>query len=270
MIELIDAGGVRTRVVRRGAGSPLVLIHGFTGSSDAMAELAGLLAVRHEVIAYDVVGHGGTEIPSTAAGASMQAAVDQLFGVVGEGPAHVVGYSMGGRVALCAIPKAAGRFSSVSVIGSHPGIVDAAERADRRRADDRMADAIEARGIEWFVDQWMAAPIFASQRRLGPAARAVARDRRLRNDPTGLANSMRGMGTGVQTPVWDELAVTSIPLLYLAGQEDPKFAEIGTRLASTVPGATFVEVPDVGHAAHEEDPGRVAELILEHTARSEG
>jgi 2-succinyl-6-hydroxy-2,4-cyclohexadiene-1-carboxylate synthase len=268
--ELIELGGVLTRLRRVGRGSRLVLVHGFTGSIESMAELADLLAARHEVVSFDVVGHGGSAVPAEASQAQMSVATGQLLGALDDRRGHVVGYSMGGRVALVGAARSPERLLSVTVIGSHPGIEDGEERAARRRADDRMADAIEAKGMAWFVDEWMAKPIFASQRRMGEAALRAARDRRLRNDPVGLANSMRGMGTGAQEPVWAELAGLDVPLLYVAGANDEKFVELGRRLVATMPRAEFVAVEGVGHAAHEEDPERVADLILEHTARSEG
>jgi len=271
-VEVVEAGGIETCVDRLGSGSPLILLHGFTGSIDSMAALAARLAEHHMVISIDLVGHGGSAKPSGPAGSDMTVAVGQVIDVASglDRPPHLVGYSMGGRVGLSALVAHPDGFRSACVIAAHPGIEDAADRATRRAADDRLADAIEAQGIGWFVDQWMAKPIFGSQLPLGQAHLAEARRQRLRNDPVGLANSLRGMGTGAQPPTWGKLRNVPIPLRYVAGALDTKFVDIGRRLVSTMPNADLVEIADAGHAAHEEQPGVVAGAILDHTSGSEG
>jgi len=271
-LDLIEAGGILTRVDRTGSGSPLVLLHGFTGSIDSMAALADRLSKHHTVVSIDIVGHGGSAKPSQPSSYDMSVAADQVIDVAGQvdGLVHLVGYSMGGRVALAALASDPGRFRSVCVIAANPGIVDVEDRADRRVADERLADAIEANGIEWFVDEWMAKPFFGSQRRLGEAYLGEVRRQRLANDPVGLANSLRAMGTGAQPPTWEALRSVPIPLRYVVGALDMRFVELGRRLVSSMPNANLVEIADAGHAAHEERPDDVAVAILDHLLVSEG
>lgn len=260
VIERIEAGGITTHLSRQGSGPPVIVVHGFTGSIGAMAPLAERLVGHHEVLAYDVVGHGGSARPATVDGYRMERAVDQLLGVAAAAPEQpgVVGYSMGGRVALCALAAHPDRFRSVAVIGAHPGFEDSDERAARRQADERLAAAIERHGIEWFVDEWIAQPFFATQRRLGQAHLEAARRRRLQNDPQALANSLRGMGTGAQTPVWDALAAIAMPLRYIAGGDDVRFVAIGRRLVGSMPRASLSVIEGAGHAVHLERPEAAA------------
>ena len=145
------------------------------------------------------------------------------------------------------------------LIGASPGLADPGERADRIAADDALADRIQSAGVPAFVDYWESIPLFASQARLPEAQRAAIRRGRLANSPVGLANSLRGMGTGVQ-PFVDAGRVT-MPVLALAGELDRKFVAIGQEMTSQMACARFELMVGAGHAAHLERPGACAEAI---------
>ena len=124
----------------------------------------------------------------------MGACVEQVAAALSLARMHVVGYSMGGRVALSLAVAHPDRVASLLLVGASPGLAEAEERAARIKADEALARQIEQDGLERFVDYWMALPLFASQSVLGEDALARARTQRLRSDPAGLANSLRGMG----------------------------------------------------------------------------
>ena len=111
------------------------------------------------------------------------------------------------------------------------------------------------------MDRWMALPLFASQATLGPTALAAARSQRLRNDPTGLANSLRGMGTGAMPPLFDRLDTLQTPTWWIHGSEDPKFAAIARSAAAAMPNGQVAAIADAGHAAHLENPNAVGALL---------
>ena len=141
----------------------------------------------------------------------------------------------------------------MTLIGATAGIADADDRAARITADEALADRIERDGLEAFVDHWMALPIFASQTRLGEAFLARARAGRLQQRPRRLAFSLRGMGAGAQTPIFDRLHECTPPTMLVVGGEDAKFREIADRLAAALPDAEIAILEGVGHAAHLED-----------------
>lgn len=262
--HLTTAGGLQTHLVDEGEGSPVVLLHGFSGSTETMAGLAQRLARRHRVARIDLVGHGLTEKPGDPEQYSMDAAVEQVLDVVRERfdePVALVGYSMGARVALASALTAPELFRAVVLISGTAGIADAALRATRRAADERLAERIESEGIEWFADHWMSQPFFETQRRLGPGHVAEARRQRVANDPKALANSLRGMGAGAQPSYWHVLTRLDVPLLFITGEEDRKFSEIGEQIVAAVPQGMLVVIPDAGHATHLEAEGDVAEVI---------
>ncbi len=250
-----------------GAGVPVVLLHGFTGDVSTMRGLSKRLAADHRVIVPDLVGHGRSSTPErlTAYGVGAMAGhVASLVERIGHDQFHLVGYSMGGRVALTLACESPERVRSLGLIGASAGIADDRRRSERRRDDEVLADRIEADGLGRFVEEWLANPLFATQGRLGSAHSARARRQRLANDPSGLARSLRGGGTGAMIPLHDRLAGCDIPTVVIAGDEDGKFRSISSDLVDSLPDAHRVIIDHAGHAAHLEQPDAVASAIAAH------
>ena len=255
----MNAGGVVLAVTSRGnrEAPPVVVLHGFTGSATTMAGVSAALGEAYRVHALDLVGHGESDAPSDPALYTMERCVSQVLAVLdalGIRRAHFVGYSMGGRVALSLAVARPTRVASLVLIGVSPGERDPAARAARVEADASLAQAILEGGIEAFVDRWMALPLFASQRRLGEEALAEARTQRLACRPHGLANSLRGMGSGAMPPLHAHLAGLDIPVLWVVGAEDTKFRALADGLRGALPRAQVRVIPEAGHAAHLEQP----------------
>jgi 2-succinyl-6-hydroxy-2,4-cyclohexadiene-1-carboxylate synthase len=241
---------------------PAVVLHGFTGSGAAMAGVVRALRTGgRQVSAPDLVGHGSPPAPTDPAAYTMDACVESIAGLL-DGPTHVVGYSMGGRVALALAVAHAERVATLALIGASPGLADEAARVERRAADEALAASIGTLGIEAFVDRWEQLPLFATQaRRLDVATRAAIRRARLAHDPAGLAASLRGMGTGSMRPLHSDLHMLAMPVLLMAGADDAKYCQIAADMAACLPDARLVVVPGAGHAAHLERPDLVhAEL----------
>ena len=184
-------------VERRGRGPALMLLHGFTGTGRSLADLSAAFDREFETLAPDLPGHGastgGARDGRYAFDDTLQDLVATLA-AAGHQRAHWLGYSMGARLALGCAVRHPDRVASLVLIGGRPGIADPAERAARRRADDELAARIEAVGVEAFVDEWLAQPLFATQQGLDPAVRADQRRARLLHDPRELAASLRGRG----------------------------------------------------------------------------
>ena len=231
----------------------LVFLHGFTQTHHHWHRLAHAVADRigdAAVILPDLPGHGLS--------ANDDRTIDQTAAALAEaiGPATYVGYSMGGRVALHTALLGRSPVERLVLIGATAGIADDDERADRRRLDDERADHIERVGVERFLDEWLAAPLFAT---LPPDPDGLAHRRR--NTAAGLAHSLRTAGTGVQRSRWDDLGRITAPTLVIAGGLDTKFTAIGRRLTEAIPGATFAAIDGAGHAAHLERPDQVTTTI---------
>ena len=174
--------------------------------------------------------------------------------------AHLVGYSMGGRLALHVAAKRPRRLRSLVTVSARLLPDDA--RSARREADEELARAIDSRGIEWFVEHWSSLPMFAGEARRGGDVQRSLRERRLRNRPRELAASLRGMGAGVAERVrLDEL---DVPALFIAGSEDAPYAAAARDLAATVRRGRSEIVAESGHNVPAERPRELAALLRAH------
>lgn len=253
----IGPAGEALHVEQAGAGRPVLLLHGFTGSTRTLDDVAaGLREAGRSTIAVDLLGHGDSEAPGDASAYTMERCRESLVRVLeasGAGPVDVLGYSMGGRAALGLAVARPEWVRALILIGASAGLADPAERAARRASDEALAAALERDGVPAFVERWLAQPLFASQARRGPAFRAAAHAQRLRNRAAGLAGSLRGLGAGAQPPLHAALAALQVPMLLAVGAEDAKFRAIAEDLAHRAPRARIAVIPDAGHAAHLEN-----------------
>src|SRR4051794_22426570 len=170
----------------------------------------------------------------------------------------LVGYSMGGRIALHAALRRPGALDALVLIGVSAGVDDPEER---RRGDKELAAWIEQHTIEEVVERWESQPVFATQ---SEELRAGQRAGRLNHDPRKLAQLLRSAGQGATPPVWDRLHELRCPVLLMAGERDERYVEAANRMASLMPGARVRIVPDAGHAPQLEQPLLVAELLDEY------
>ena len=256
--------GIRTHWRISGAGEPIFLLHGFTGSSANWSQVVSRLDGRYQVIAPDLLGHGETESPPDPRRYRIENAAQDLIALwqsLALPPAHWLGYSMGGRLALYLALAYPAAIKTLILESASPGLTDAAARADRVRSDEALAARIERDGIAPFVAAWESLPLFESQTE---AQRASLRDARLRNNPAELANSLRGMGTGAQPSLWDRLPELAAPVLVIAGEHDAKFTAIAQQMAAAIPQARLTVIPGAGHTTHLEQPDLFVAAIHEH------
>jgi len=251
----IEIDGQRLHVDIAGQGPALMLLHGFTGSSETLSETAEALHKDFCVLRVDLPGHGKSDSPTNPRAYSMERCAQLLRGLLDElriERTNLFGYSMGGRAALSFTALHPERVCAVATLGASAGIENEEDRAARREDDDKLAQRILDDGLKAFVDNWMRHPIFALQKNLGEEYLEGARNQRLQNNPEGLAHSLRGMGSGVQQPVHDLLARLKLPILLLAGVRDEKFCGIAVELADRLRNARVELIPGAGHAAHVE------------------
>ncbi len=242
----------------------LWLLHGFTGSAQTWMPLLRRFGVGRRAVAVDLLGHGLSEAPRDPGRYSMPQVVADLVALldaVGERRADVLGYSMGGRVALHLALRAPDRIRRLVLESSSPGIADPRERERRREADFELAGFIEREGLQAFVERWEKLPLFESQSRLPERVRMQLRAVRLAQRPQGLANALRGLGPGSHPPLWGELGRLRPPTLIVAGELDGKYSAISREMSRAIPRVRLALVPGCGHAVHLERPRLFERLV---------
>ncbi|AXH99659.1 2-succinyl-6-hydroxy-2,4-cyclohexadiene-1-carboxylate synthase [Sporosarcina sp. PTS2304] len=258
--------GVKMHVEQYGQDqSPtIVLLHGFTGSTSTWTETIRLLSSTYHVVAIDLLGHGRSEAPVEISRYRMEQQIKdlhELFAILQLACPIILGYSMGGRVALAYTVTYPSQVAGLILESSSPGLRSEEEQKTRRLADAKLAERIEQEGLESFIDFWQEIPLFHSQKNLSDEQRQAVRQERLSQKAIGLANSLRGIGTGSQRSYWEDLEQVKLPVLLMTGSEDPKFVEIAHKMKQYLPFVRHEMIKDAGHAIHVEKPRQFATMI---------
>jgi 2-succinyl-6-hydroxy-2,4-cyclohexadiene-1-carboxylate synthase len=220
----------------------LALIHGFTQTGRSWEPITSRLPPGVECVCPDVPGHGTK--------AAIRATVDDGAAILARevGPAAWVGYSMGGRLCLSVALDHPEVVTHLVLVSTTPGIRDDRERTQRVQEDEGRARELEAQGIDAFIDNWLAAPMWRTLSRHNAGI-----DYRRANTVEGLASSLRLAGTGSQSPQWDRLREINAPVLVVTGDSDAKFTEIGDEMQRYLSHVDRVHI-HAGHAVPWEQP----------------
>lgn len=259
----VAVNGILLNVEGSGDGPAVLLLHGFTGSGRSLLSFARAWP-GFTTLAVDVIGHGLSDAPEDASRYTMSACIDDLVAlidVLGYDRVALLGYSMGGRIALRFALAHPERLWALVLESASTGIEDEAERRARVESDETLAQQLEREGIEPFIDYWQSIPLWASQSRLPQEKREALRRQRLQNRATGLANSLRGMGAGADEAVFGRLPSLNLPCLVMAGDLDTKYRDLARAMVPTMPAAELCIINDAGHAAHFEQPEAFAQSV---------
>ena len=234
----------------------VVLLHGFGGTRRAWDGVVSRLGPeRYRVGALDLPGHGAQA--SFKPPITFAACVEH---VLSQAPPRftLAGYSLGGRIALHVALAAPERVAALALVSCSPGIEDEAERAARRAADARLADRLESRPYEEFIERWRSQPLFAAE---PPPVGRLARADQRRNSPLALARVLRGVGTGEMQPLWGRLAELEMPVGVIVGRRDATFLALGERMAGALAAGELI-VLDGGHGLPLECPQELARALV--------
>lgn len=227
----------------------LVLLHGFMGSSFDWPDL-DTSNPGPTVYAPDLPGHGTTPIPT--AGLSMDYMVDWLDAQLtarGFGRIELVGYSMGGRIAMHYALAHPERCSRLVCVSASPGIRDAEAREARLKLDEQWAERLESTPIDEFLRSWYQQPVFASLRNRPDLLEVVVSSRRYL-DAKQAAAVLRALSVGRTPPLWDRLEELPMPTLAIAGALDGKYVDIARAMAVAAENVSTSIVPGAGHVVH--------------------
>ncbi|HLR53657.1 MAG TPA: 2-succinyl-6-hydroxy-2,4-cyclohexadiene-1-carboxylate synthase [Pseudogracilibacillus sp.] len=265
MIEEItkQIGNNTYHCITAGKGEPLVLLHGFTGTSDTWLPFIERWASAFRVIAIDLPGHGKTETPDFPNMVEFCDELAEILHLFSIKKCDLLGYSMGGRVALSFSKRHPDYVESLLLESASPGLRTEAEREQRRKKDQQLADKIATEGISAFVEMWENLPLFTTQKNLPENIKQQVRKERLFQTEAGLAKSLQWMGTGAQPSWWDQLNSLHMPVYLIVGNLDKKFVEINQAMEKGMTQSELVIVHEAGHAVHVEQAEKFATIVME-------
>ena len=244
-----------------GEGTPIVMLHGFTGSTKTWQHVKSAFGSGYQIIAIDLPGHGKTQASHVRTMEMCCTDLHALFQFLGLEKIHLVGYSMGGRTALSYALNYPAMIQSLILESASPGIADESERRLRMEADEKLAERIERDGVQAFVDYWQDIPLFVSQKSLPSKVQEDIRRERLSQTTEGLAQSLRAMGTGAQEPWWSHLESFECPVKLIVGELDPKFIAMNKKMQKHLKSSKMNICDNAGHAVHVEKPEIFGKLV---------
>jgi 2-succinyl-6-hydroxy-2,4-cyclohexadiene-1-carboxylate synthase len=265
-IALDSLQGQFLNVERSGSGPPILAIHGFTGSLSTWDAFSKAVQAEYSIIKVDMPGHGLSDSPDNSELYSMEntaKALAELLDKLNIQRVHWLGYSMGARIALGASILLKERTLSLILESGSPGLATLGEQAARVKNDEALAKKIETEGLESFINYWEALPMWASQSRLPQTVRNRLRAQRLSNNPTGLVNSLRGIGTGAQPSFHERLAEIRVPTIFITGEEDEKFVNTAKEMQRSVKNSRLRIVKESGHTVHLEQSDEFNRIVLD-------
>jgi len=240
----------------------ILLLHGFTGNNQDFSSVISLLSQKYCCLAVDLPGHGQTRVNGDESCYNMlntaQALIDLLDHLQID-KCLLLGYSMGGRLALYMTLHFPERFEKVVLESASPGLKSEKDRSHRIQSDLDIAQNLENSNIKDFILNWYDRPLFKSLKKSPQFNQLI--ETRLANNPLELAKSLRNLGTGNQPSLWEKLTQNQIPILLLAGEDDHKFQSINAEIASLCPAATLKIIPNAGHNIHFENIDKFVEVV---------
>ena len=168
----------------------------------------------------------------------------------------LLGYSLGGRLALQALADRPNLFGGAVVVSAHPGLESAVEREERVATDETWAERFEQENWRFLLGAWNRLPAF------GGAIQELGRPEKLFSRAK-LAAALRLWSVGAQPSHWETLKHFQAPLLWVAGETDVKYSRIAREVERRNPHLTVWLAPSAGHRVPWEQPRAFCEKLEE-------
>nr|WP_184526224.1 2-succinyl-6-hydroxy-2,4-cyclohexadiene-1-carboxylate synthase [Bacillus benzoevorans] len=267
-----EINGLNYYIEERGSGFPLILLHGFTGDCSTWEPFYQEWSGHSRLIAIDIIGHGKSDSPEQIERYDMLSVTNDIKKILEQQlhieKADLLGYSMGGRLALSFAILFPQMVRKLILESSSPGLESETERENRRKQDEKLGLFILEQGMEKFVDYWENISLFATQKKLPSPKQERVRKQRLKNSDIGLHNSLTGMGTGAQPSWWQQLHKIEAETLLVTGSLDEKFCLIAKKMMKKIKQCKWLEVDGSGHAIHVENPDKFGTIMKRFLSNS--
>jgi pimeloyl-ACP methyl ester carboxylesterase len=262
--------GVRLHVHSAGNGEPLIFAHEFSGDARSWDAQIGFFSRHYRCTTYCARGYPPSDVPATIDAYNQDRAAEDLADVVravADGPAHIVGLSMGGFAALhfgLRYPQLARSLTIAGVgYGAKPE-----QQADYRDATRREATHAEAVGMAAFARELAGSSYAQCLRAKDEAGWRRFAGQLGEHAVTGMAMTLRGV-LAERPSLWhlgDALRALALPVLLVTGDEDAACIEPNLFLKATLPDAALFVMPRSGHLMNLEEPALFNTVVFEFLA----
>ncbi len=251
----------------------ILFLHGFMGDCTEFEEAIADASKQFYCVAINLPAHGETDVTEQTTDQvadqddyytiqSTANLVIRFLGFLRIEQCFLVGYSMGGRLALYLAIYFPHYFRKVVLESASAGLLTTAEKSDRLAKDQKLAtelENLEHGDFRLFLENWYQQSIFASLRSHPNFPQML--EKRLNNSPAQLAKSLRNLSLGRQPSLWESLPENEVPLLLLVGELDLKFVQINQQMQQLCKLSQLDIVPNCGHNIHFENPNLFIERM---------
>lgn len=242
----------------------ILFLHGFTGSANDWKDVVQKIDKRFNKLALDSIGHGKSSSPSSVNYYTAESLVNQIEQVLNSLRLKEIilcGYSMGGRVALNFSIAKSDFVKGLILESASAGFRNEKEKSVRKISDEELATFIENNSLEDFASKWLDQELFGTLRRFSNNKIKLLKEVRAKNSKIGLANALRGFGTGVMPYLGSELIKLKKPVLLITGGLDEKFTRINQNLKKMIRSSKHKIISTSGHNTHLEEPKKFIEAV---------
>lgn len=258
----ITIDNIQYHAVFKGTGpQKMICFHGF---AENLSTWESIHFQDYQMVLVDLIGHGKSDQPYSIQPYRLPVMIRHihlLIQQIGLPKYAMMGYSMGGRIALAYALTYSQEVDLLILESASYGECGFVNRIRRRRKDQQLARSIRENGVEWFKRYWSGLDIFASQKKLPEDVRYKIGERRLSNAPHALANTLLGSGQGRFPCLKKKIGQLTMPVLYINGEYDTKYQQMGREFKQLNPRIFQTIIPGVGHNTHTEDPQAFSEAV---------
>ncbi|EJF30080.1 MULTISPECIES: 2-succinyl-6-hydroxy-2,4-cyclohexadiene-1-carboxylate synthase [Enterobacteriaceae] len=232
----------------------IVWLHGFLGSHHEWQALKPHFSDWPQ-LCVDLPGHGGSTDLHVQSFAEVDNALRNTLKHHGINHYWLVGYSLGGRIAMYHASQAESKgLRGLVVEGSHPGLISGADREARALNDARWAQRLMHEDIQTVLNDWYQQPVFRS---LSRAQRTDLVALRAQNNPETLARMLEATSLSRQPDLREPLGQLAAPFHFICGERDEKFRAVAAEL-----NCSLALISGAGHNAHREAPAAFSSALL--------
>jgi len=245
----------------------LVLIHGFLGTHHDFTPLITQLKATHTILSIDLPGHGQSiGLDDTCYSYNNTAEkISQILNQENIQNATLLGYSMGGRIALQVALKVAQRnpkrIKKLILESTHFGLTET-EKEARREWENQIIQNIKENSLSEFLDQWYSQPLFGDIKEHHSYPNLLKN--RLKQNKNELIKAFQGLSICNQPNFYPELVNFPCPIHYIVGEKDRKYKEIALKIKKEDhPQIQCDIIPNVSHNTHIENTTRFRSTLQE-------
>ncbi len=237
---------------------PVVFFHGFTGNANDWENIIHNLPNGFYPLAIDLLGHGKSSSPENRNVYTLSSQIqhlDEIFSKLKIINPLLIGYSMGGRLALSYTMKNKKSVRALILESTAFGYQLQHQKEERILSDKILAEKIKNGSLNDFFDFWYNLPLFGSlKKNKNVNLEKLKKEKILKNNKIGLVNSLLGFGTGTMDNYFEQIRKFENNVLLITGSMDRKFTSISEEAKKIFPNAEHKVVNNCGHNVHLEKP----------------